>query len=99
MNAPADLLVTNLAELVTCEPARGEGPLGVIEDGALAAAEGRIVWVGPASRLHREVVMCAEAREIDAGGRVGLPGFVDSHTHLVFAGSREAPLRTWVRTR
>lgn len=90
MNAPADLLVTNLAELVTCEPARGEGPLGVIEDGALAAAEGRIVWVGPASRLHREVVMCAEAREIDAGGRVGLPGFVDSHTHLVFAGSREA---------
>lgn len=90
MNAPADLLVTNLAELVTCEPALGEGPLGVIEDGALAAAEGRIVWVGPASRLHREVVMCAEAREIDAGGRVGLPGFVDSHTHLVFAGSREA---------
>lgn len=90
MNAPADLLVTNLAELVTCEPALGEGPLGVIEDGALAAVEGRIVWVGPASRLHREVVMCAEAREIDAGGRVGLPGFVDSHTHLVFAGSREA---------
>ena len=90
MNAPADLLVTYLAELVTCEPALGEGPLGVIEDGALAAAEGRIVWVGPASRLHREVVMCAEAREIDAGGRVGLPGFVDSHTHLVFAGSREA---------
>ena len=90
MTAPADLVVTNIGELVTCEPSLGEGPLGVIEDGALAAAEGRIVWVGPASRLHREVVTCAEAREIDGGGRVGLPGFVDSHTHLVFAGSREA---------
>ncbi|MBI2158991.1 MAG: imidazolonepropionase [Candidatus Rokubacteria bacterium] len=89
MNAPADLLVTNLGELVTCEPALGEGPLGVIKNGALAVAEGRVVWVGPASRLHREVVTCAEAREIDGGGRVGLPGFVDSHTHLIFAGSRE----------
>lgn len=90
MNAPADLVVMNIGELVTCEPSLGEGPLGVIEDGALAAAEGWIVWVGPASRLHREVVTCAAAREIDGGGRVGLPGFVDSHTHLVFAGSREA---------
>jgi imidazolonepropionase len=86
----ADLLVTNIGELVTCEPSLGEGPLGVIKDGALAAAEGQIVWVGPASRLRREVVTCAEAREIDGGGRVGLPGFVDSHTHLIFAGSREA---------
>ncbi len=90
MNAPADLIVANIAELVTCEPALGEGPLGVIQDGALAAGQGRIVWVGPAARLHREVVTCATAREIDGGGRVGLPGFVDSHTHLIFAGSREA---------
>ncbi len=89
MRVTADLIVTNIAELVTCEPALGEGPLGVIKDAALAVAEGRVIWVGSASRLHREVVTCAEAREIDAGGRVGLPGFVDSHTHLIFAGSRE----------
>jgi len=89
MNAPADLVVMNIGELITCEPSLGEGSLGVITGGALAAAEGRVVWVGPAARLRREVVTRAGAREIDAGGRIGLPGFVDSHTHLIFAGSRE----------
>jgi len=86
---PADLLVRNIGQLVTCEPALGEAPLGIIERAALAAADGRICWVGPDARLDHEVVSCAEARVIDAGGGVALPGFVDSHTHLVFAGSRE----------
>ena len=86
---PADLVVANLAELVTCEPALGEGPLGVIEKGALAAHGGRIVWVGPESRLGAEVAAGPGARRLDAGGGVGLPGFVDSHSHLIFAGSRE----------
>ncbi len=86
---PADLVVTNLAELVTCEPALGEGPLGVITRGALAAHGGRIVWVGPESRLDAEVAAALGARRLDAGGGVGLPGFVDSHSHLIFAGSRE----------
>jgi len=86
---PADLVVTNLAELVTCEPALGEGPLGVITRGALAAHGGRIVWVGPESRLDAEVAAAPGARRLDAGGGVGLPGFVDSHSHLIFAGSRE----------
>lgn len=85
----ADLIVTNLAELVTCEPSLGEGPLGVIERGALAAAGGRIVWVGPESRLEAEVAPAPDARWIDGRGQVALPGFVDSHTHLIFAGSRE----------
>src|SRR5947209_1922480 len=85
----ADLIVTNLAELVTCEPALGEGPLGVITRGAIAAAGGRIVWVGPESRLAAEVGAVPGAQRIDGRGAVGLPGFVDSHTHAIFAGSRE----------
>lgn len=85
----ADLVVTNLTELVTCAPSLGEGPLGVIKNAALAAAGGRVVWVGPRSRLAVEVSATPGARRIDADGRVGLPGFVDSHTHLIFAGSRE----------
>ena len=85
----ADLIVTNTAELVTCDPAVGEGPLGVIPGGALAAADGRVVWVGPESRLVHEVTLTGSGRHLDAYGRVALPGFVDSHTHAVFAGSRE----------
>src|SRR6058998_1466599 len=81
----ADLIVTNLAELITCEPALGEGPLGVIERGAIAAAGGRIVWVGPESRLAAEVGAVPGAQRIDGRGAVGLPGFVDSHTNLIFA--------------
>jgi imidazolonepropionase len=85
----ADLVIEGIGELVTCEPALGEGPLGIVADAAVAAVEGRIVWVGPAARLPEAVTVPAGARVIDAAGRVGCPGFVDSHTHLVFAGSRE----------
>ncbi|MBI2217193.1 MAG: imidazolonepropionase [Candidatus Rokubacteria bacterium] len=85
----ADLVVTNLVELVTCEPTLGDGPLGVIRDGALAAAEGRIVWIGAAADLARDVTLGPSGRRLDGRGRVALPGFVDSHTHLCFAGSRE----------
>jgi imidazolonepropionase len=86
----ADLVVANTAEVVTCDPRLGEGPLGVISDGALAAAAGRVVWVGPASRLVHEVTLTGDGRHLDARGRVALPGFVDSHTHALFAGTREA---------
>ena len=93
MKAPVDLIVTNIAELVTCEPALGEGPLGVIRSAALAAAGGRIVWVGPAAKLDDQVTVPpfpVRVDTVDARGAVALPGFVDSHTHLIFAGSREA---------
>ncbi len=85
----ADLIVENTTEVVTCEPSLGEGALGVIEGGAVAAASERIVWVGPWSRLASEVVLAPGGRRIDTRGRTVLPGFVDSHTHAVFAGSRE----------
>lgn len=85
----ADVIIVGFAELVTCEPTLGDGPLGVIRDGAIAAAGGRIVWVGHESRLASEVTAAPGTQRIDGRGAVGLPGFVDSHTHLIFAGSRE----------
>jgi imidazolonepropionase len=85
----ADLLIVNAAELVTCEPSLGDGPLGVIEDGAIAALAGRIVWVGAARLAEQRVKLGPDGKRLDAGRAIALPGFVDSHTHLCFAGSRE----------
>lgn len=87
----ADFVLTGISRLVTVASERsGSGPLGVIPDGALAAQDGRIVWVGQETDLARAIViemLPPEARH-NAGGRAVLPGFVDSHTHFVFAGDR-----------
>jgi imidazolonepropionase len=86
----ADLIVENTAQVVTCDPTRGMGGrVGVVERGVVAALGEKIVWVGPAQRLPTDVRALPEARRLDAQGCAVLPGFVDSHTHLVFAGSRE----------
>jgi len=77
-------LVTGIAELVTNDPSVGEGPLGVLTDAAIVVADGAVAWVGPGSAAP------AADRRIDVGGRAVLPGFVDSHAHLVFAGDRAA---------
>jgi imidazolonepropionase len=57
-----------------------------LSDGALVSRDGRIDWVGPTADLPP---LSPDAEVIDATGQVVLPGFVDSHTHLIFAGSRE----------
>jgi imidazolonepropionase len=75
------LLLTGIGELVTHDPAHGPG-LGVVHDAALVVAAGRVAWTGPASRAP----VADEA--VDVAGRAVLPGFVDSHSHLVFAGDR-----------
>lgn len=90
----ADLAVVDAAELVTVPgpaPKRGPGlrEIGVIERGCLAARDGAIVFVGDEREYRRQVRLIRSGVEIDAGGRTVLPGFVDSHTHLPFAGSRE----------
>jgi imidazolonepropionase len=92
----ADLILVG-ARLVTCEQGAGEGPLGVIDRGALAAHAGRIVWTGREEELRREIEPGAEAVELDAGGRAVLPGLVDCHTHLVFAGDRSAEFSARMR--
>ena len=86
------LLITGASQLLTL---RGRGPrrgkflseLGIVKDGALLVRRGLIVGVG--TRKYVESLPAARAAEkIDLGGRVVLPGFVDSHTHLVHAASR-----------
>ncbi|MEU5780465.1 imidazolonepropionase [Micromonospora lupini] len=76
------LLVDNIGELVT--NGVGEGPLGIRRRAAVLIEEGRVAWVGPAAYAP------AADRRVDAGGAAVLPGFVDSHAHLVFAGDRAA---------
>jgi imidazolonepropionase len=93
MKREADLLVENAAQLVTITPSfragDAEGKLGVILDGTLAVKDGRIVWVGPAGEASNQVSLAPYAKEVDASGKVVMPGFIDSHTHLIFAGTRE----------
>ncbi|MGD8814076.1 MAG: imidazolonepropionase [Anaerolineales bacterium] len=85
----ADLLIHNASQLLTLAggPQRGDqlGSLGIIEDGAVALRGGQILGVG----TSRELVERVRARyQIDASDRVVLPGFVDPHTHLIWAGDR-----------
>jgi imidazolonepropionase len=84
-------LITNIGELVTNAsdaddggPLAGPGPFAAIADAALVVEGGRVAWSGPASRAPAADEMA------DCGGRAVLPGFVDSHAHLVFAGERSA---------
>jgi imidazolonepropionase len=88
----ADFILTGAGRLVTLAPVQigGAGRLGVIEHGALAARNGRILWVGPEESLAQQVDVeqVPASGRIDAGGRAVLPGFVDSHTHFIFAGDR-----------
>jgi imidazolonepropionase len=92
--ANRDLLVTNCGQLVTLRraaPRRGKalGELQIIRDGALLLRDGRIAAIGARQKVGR-MAESRRAEKIDAHGGVVLPGFVDSHTHLVFAASRAA---------
>ena len=87
-----DLLITGCKQLLTLRggwPRRGRalGELGLIRDGALLIRDGRIAAVGPRWSLER-LPAARRARRLDLGGKIVLPGFVDSHTHLLFAASR-----------
>ena len=74
------LVIDNIGLLVTCEPSLGEGPLGIVRDAALVIDGGEVEAI--------ERPGAAADEQIDAAGRCVIPGFVDSHTHLVFAGDR-----------
>ena len=65
------------------------GDLGVIEDGAIAVRAERIAAVGASKEVLRQVNLSEDGIEIEASGKVVMPGFVDPHTHPVFIGSRE----------
>ncbi len=94
----AERLVVGLAELATLAP--GPVPrtgtamreLGIVDTGAVAIDHGRFVWVGPERRLRSEVRLRAGGRTVDGGGGTAVPGFVDAHTHVLFAGERSGEL-------
>lgn len=79
----ASTVITNIAALVTNDPSPYDmSPLGVIQDAAVVIEGDRVVWTGGRSKAP------ATDNRVDAGGRAVIPGFVDSHAHLVFAGDR-----------
>ncbi len=86
-----DLIIENAAQLVTCasggKPKRGDAMrnVGIIEHGALAIDNGKIVGVGKADEIAENF---QSANVIDASRKVVCPAFVDPHTHVVFAGNR-----------
>jgi imidazolonepropionase len=93
----ADFVVRHAQPLIT-----GAGPIprvgaamaqvAAVEDGALASREGRVIFVGPTEVCDRLVERAPGATVVDAAGCAVLPGFVDPHTHLVFAGDRRDEL-------
>lgn len=94
MKERVDVLVRNIGQLVTLGgppvPRRGEamGALGLVPQAAVAVRGDRIVAAGPETDLLAAFEAPREGLH-DAGGGVVLPGFVDPHTHVLFAGSRE----------
>jgi len=87
VSTPPTTLLTGIGELVTNDPVMAADPadrLGIVADAAAVIDGERIAWVGQSGAAP------AADRRIDLGGRAALPGFVDSHAHLVFAGDRAA---------
>jgi len=87
-----NLLITGAAQLLTLRggaPRRGNSlsNLGLVEDGAVLVCDGKIAAVGTRRRVEARKD-AKDAQKLDVGGRVVLPGFVDSHTHLIHAASR-----------
>jgi imidazolonepropionase len=79
------VLYDNIGELVTNDPAQGDGSLlGLHDDAAMVVDGDRISWIGPKGKAP------AVDHRVDCGNRSVIPGFVDSHAHLVFAGDRSA---------
>ena len=74
------LVIDDIGLLVTCDPSLGEGPLGLVKNAALVIDGERVASIERAGAAGDE--------RLDARGRCVIPGFVDSHTHLVFAGDR-----------
>ena len=86
-----DMVLDNIGMLATNDP-RFAGVLGVVTDAAIAIKRGRIAWSGPTERLPQGLDALPR---LDCEGRAVLPGLIDAHTHLLFAGdrSREFALR------
>lgn len=98
MRPTADFLIEHASAVVTCvgaAPRRGreQGAIASMRNAVVASSEGRIVYVGDARGLADHVDLRADPTRIDASGCVVVPGFVDPHTHLVYAGDRRQELQ------
>ena len=94
----ADFLIHNTAEVLTCAgpaPRRGaaQNDAGAIPHGVVAARNGAIVFAGAEGEWRRAGTLTPDAQVVDARGGAVVPGFVDPHTHIVFAGDRRDELR------
>lgn len=87
----------NIGEILTLEGASAkkgrrvtEEDLGIISDAVLVSQDGRIVWVGPKAQFKKDILKSSsgEAEFVSLAGQTVVPGFVECHTHLVFAGDR-----------
>jgi imidazolonepropionase len=98
----AELVIKNISELVTLsepgldnsKPRRGVDMrrLGIINDGALAIAQDKLIAIGTTPEIIGELEITPKTKVIDGTGKTVLPGFVDPHTHLIFSGTREHEL-------
>ena len=98
MPIAADFVIEHASLVATCAgpaPRRGaaQGDITPIHDASIAAHQGVIVYVGPASDAEHQLELHGEAVRLNARGCTVVPGFVDPHTHLVFAGDRQDELR------
>ena len=94
----ADFLIDNADLVATCAgpaPKRGSAQreINALPNASVAGFEGRIVFVGSAADASRTITLNANAEVIDGEGCTVVPGFVDPHTHLIFAGDRRDELR------
>ena len=93
----ADFVIRRARQVLTCQgpaPRTGcdQGDVAAVVDGTIAARGGRIVFAGPADEWDRIGRTTPDAAILDAAGRTVVPGFVDPHTHVVFAGERREEL-------
>ncbi len=93
MTVPFDLAIINCGELLTVPDASKEAKygnalseLGLISNAAVGISQGKIVWIGSQKAYRKS---CMARREIDAEAKVVMPGLIDPHTHVVFAGRRD----------
>lgn len=77
-----DFSLVNIGQLVTNNSSLGTGELGLIENAAITVVAGKVTWVGASSDVDSSLP------KVDAQGRSVLPGFVDSHSHIIFGGDR-----------
>ena len=82
-------LFFNIGQLVTNDPLHDGTKLGVIENAALLIEDGVVAWAGPADDAPDHHIK----KKIDVNGRAVIPGFVDSHNHMIFAGDRSKEFR------